>query len=332
MIFLGGLMQENLSFKSDFGEIIYTLYHPKTPNGAIVQIAHGMIEERSKYQELALSLAQNGYVVAINDHRGHGESVGGKSGGYEVAWGEMGERGFFRAVEDMYELTKILKQRFTGYKLFLFGHSMGSLLSRVYLQKYESELSGLILMGTPSPNPLAGAGMVLCEMFNKMGFNVLGLRVMNLLTLVSFNQKFRKANPNNPSYAWLTRELERAKVFKSREDYQFSFTLNSFKNLFAGLKQVFSPYPNVKNTALPIMFMSGDDDPCGECGKGAYKAYKHLTSQGYSNVELRLYSGARHELLLESNKEIVIGEILEWLNGVWKQELVLVEDLKENKR
>lgn len=309
-------MQENLSFQSDFGEVIYTLYHPKTPNGAIVQIAHGMIEERSKYQELALALAQNGYVVAVNDHRGHGESVGGRSGSYEVAWGEMGERGFFRAVEDMHSLTKILKERFSRYDLFLLGHSMGSLLSRVYLQNYEKELKGLILMGTPSPNPLAPLGVFLCEVFNRLGFNVLGLKVMNLLTLVGFNQKFKREDSSNPPYAWLSRELNQAKVFKSREDYQFSFTLNSFKGLFGGVKQVFSPYPNVKNPSLPIMFMSGDDDPCGEFGKGAYKAYKHLTSQGYNNVELRLYSGARHELLLEKNKEVVINEIVEFFEEV----------------
>lgn len=313
-------MQERLSFESDFGEIIYTLYHPKNPNGAIMQIAHGMIEERSKYEELALALSESGYVVAINDHRGHGESVGGVSGEYKVVWGEMGERGFERAVEDMHSLTMILKSRFSGYSFFLLGHSMGSLLSRVYLQKYESELDGLILMGTPSPNPLAGLGVVLCEVFNKLGFNTIGLKLMNLLTLVGFNQKFRKENPSNPPYAWLTRELESARVYKERADYQFSFTLNSFKGLFGGVKQVFSPYPNVKNTALPIMFMSGDDDPCGEFGAGAYKAYKHLTSQGYSNVELRLYSGARHELLLESNKERVIREIVEWFEGIDREE------------
>ena len=309
-------MQENLSFRSDFGEIVYTLYHPKTPNGAIVQIAHGMIEERSKYHELALALSENDYVVAVNDHRGHGQSIGGRSGDYEVKWGEMGERGFLKAVEDMHQLTKILKERFAGYRFFLIGHSMGSLLSRVYLQKYEEELNALILMGTPSPNPLAGFGAFLCEGLNKMGFNVIGLKLMNLLTLVGFNQKFKKEDPSNPPYAWLTREFKNAEVFTCREDYQFSFTLNSFKGLFGGVKQVFSAYPNVRNTSLPIMFMSGDDDPCGECGRGAYKAYKHLVSQGYDDVELRLYSGARHELLLEKNKKAVIKEIIEFFNRV----------------
>lgn len=308
------ILRERLSFKSDFGEIIYWLYQPQDPNGYIVQIAHGMIEEKSKYDELATRLCQNGYVVAVNDHRGHGESIGGKSGEYEVAWGEMGENGFMRAVEDMHMLTLILKERFKGYPLFLLGHSMGSLLSRVYLQKYESELLGLILMGTPSPNLLANVGMFLCDVFSSLGFKTFGLKVMNLLTLVGFNQKFKREDSNNPPHAWLTRELEDAKAFVSRPDYQFSFTLNSFKNLFGGLKKVFSPYPNVKNKSLPIVFMSGDDDPCGEFANGAYKSYKHLTSQGYENVELRLYSGARHELLLESNREVVIEEIVEIFN------------------
>ncbi|WP_305862339.1 alpha/beta fold hydrolase [Helicobacter cholecystus] len=307
-------MRKNLKFKSDFGEIAYLLYECENPNGFIVQIAHGMIEEKSKYEELALALCQSGYIVAINDHRGHGESIGGKSGKHEVVWGEMGENGFERAVEDMHTLTLILKDRFKGYSLFLLGHSMGSLLSRVYLQKYENELSGLILMGTPSPNSLAGVGMILCDMLNFFGMKSLGSKGMNFATLISFNQKFIKENRHNPSYAWLTRELKNAEGFKSRADYQFSFTLNSFKNLFSGLRQVFSPYPNVQNPFLPIMFMSGDDDPCGEFGKGVFKAYKHLTSQGYCNVELRMYSGARHELLLESNKRVVIEEIVEFFN------------------
>lgn len=307
-------MKKTLSFKSDFGEIIYSLYEPKNPNGSIIQIAHGMIEERSKYDQLAQRLSQEGYVVAINDHRGHGESIGGESGKYKIQWGEMGEDGFDRAVEDMHTLTLILKEQFVGYSLFLLGHSMGSLLARVYLQKYENELLGLILMGTPSPNPLASLGVFLCDLFMALGCKKFGIKMMNFLTFVTFNQKFKRENIDNPPYAWLTRELRDAGSFVCREDYQFSFTLNSFKNLFKGLRQVFSPYPNVQNPSLPILFMSGDDDPCGGFTKGAYKAYKHLIAQKYHNVELRLYSGARHELLLESNKIIVIEEIVEFFN------------------
>ncbi|WP_027327010.1 alpha/beta fold hydrolase [Helicobacter pametensis] len=307
--------KEDLRFKSDFGEIDSVLYLPKIPNGVIVQIAHGMIEEKDKYDEFAQFLASSGFVVAISDHRGHGKSIGGKSGEYEVRLGEMGEDGFERAAGDLLVLTQILKNRFCGFKFILLGHSMGSLLARRYLQLYEDELDGLILMGTPSPNVFAGFGARICRMFEVLGWNQTGVYLMNKLSLISFNQKFQKQDKQAPSYAWLTRDLDRIQPYMLREDYHFSFTLNSFRELFNGLKQVFSSYPKVCNPALPILFLSGDDDPCGEFGYGVQKAYKHLISQGYHNVQMRLYSGARHELLLELNNQQVMQEIREWM--IW---------------
>lgn len=306
------LQREVLDFQSDFGKNIYTLYRPLKSNGVVMQIAHGMIEERSKYEEFARLMAMSGYVVAISDHRGHGESIGGKSGKYEVKLGEMGEDGFEKAVKDLHQLTEILKKTFENHRLILLGHSMGSLLSRRYLQLYENELDALILMGTPSPNFFAGIGARLCRFFEALGWHQMGVKIMNALSLTSFNRKFQRHDPSNPSYAWLTRELKEAESYMQREEYNFSFTLNSFYGLFEGLKKVFSAYPNVKKSHLPILFLSGEDDPCGEFGKGVYKAYKHLVSQGYKNVEMRLYSGARHELLLERNKGQIMNAIKHW--------------------
>lgn len=313
------MKKERLGFESDFGEVIYSLYLPEKSNQVLIQIAHGMIEERSKYDEFAWFLTSCGYVVAVNDHRGHGESVGGKSGMYQVELGEMGENGFEKATQDMFALTQILKARFEGFRLILLGHSMGSLLARRYLQLHEQELDGLILMGTPSPNAMAGFGAWLCRAFQIFGWNRIGVKLMNLLSLVSFNREFKRRDASNPSYAWLTRDLKQAGIYKQREDYNFSFTLNSFRGLFGGLNQVFSPYPNVLNSNLPILFLSGDDDPCGEFGKGVYRAYKHLLSQGYYNVQMRLYSGARHELLLEINKNQIMQEIREWICLIIKE-------------
>ncbi|ANV98202.1 hypothetical protein BBW65_05040 [Helicobacter enhydrae] len=313
------MQKEHLSFQSDFGEIVYSVYCPQTPNNILIQIAHGMIEERSKYEAFATFLCLQGYTIAVSDHRGHGESIGGKSGDYEVGFGEMGENGFERAVQDLLTLTKILKQRFNPKHFVLFGHSMGSLLSRRYLQLYEAELDALILMGTPSPNFFASLGSKICKKLEAFKYDKVGTKLMNLASVVGFNREFKRRDPLNPHYAWLTRDLEGAKAYQQREDYNFSFTLNSFGGLFAGLHQVFSTYPNAKRLDLPILFLSGDDDPCGEFGNGAHKAYKHLVSQGYHCVQLRLYSGARHELLLETNKTQVMREIKEWLDGVFAQ-------------
>lgn len=306
------MQKEVLKFKSDFGENVYTLYRSLKPNGVVIQIAHGMIEERSKYEEFASLMARSGYIVAISDHRGHGQSVGGKSGKYEVKLGEMGEDGFEKAVQDLYQLTQLLKQAFENYRFILMGHSMGSLLSRRYLQLHEEELDALILMGTPSPNGFAGVGAWLCQVFESLKCHKMGIKVMNALSLTAFNHKFQRDDPKSPPYAWLTRELKEAEVYMQREEYNFSFTLNSFYGLFQGLKKVFSSYPNVKKYDLPILFLSGEDDPCGKFGSGVYKAYKHLIAQGYENVQMRLYSGARHELLLERNKAQIIGEIKNW--------------------
>ena len=309
------MLKEDLSFGSDFGSIAYSVYLPNEANGILLQIAHGMIEERSKYEEFATFLCESGFTVAVSDHRGHGESVGGKSGDYQVEWGEMGENGFERAVYDLHNLSQILKKRFEPKTFVLLGHSMGSLLSRRYLQLYENELDALILMGTPSPNIFAPLGAELCKLFEKFGYYKIGTKAMNFLSLVSFNREFKKRDKSAPSYAWLTRNLKEAEFYKQREDYCFSFTLNSFKNLFLGLHQVFSPYPQPRRDKLPILFLSGDDDPCGEFGEGVYKAYRHLVSQGYCNVELRIYSGARHELLLEWNKRQIMQQIQKWLNA-----------------
>lgn len=307
------MTKENLSFKSDFGEILYSLYIPKNYNQCIVQIAHGMIEERGKYDEFAQFLSSCGYVVAVNDHRGHGESIGGRSGKYVVSLGEMGENGFERAVRDMYALTQILKKRFEGFRFILIGHSMGSLLARRYLQLYEKELDALVLMGTPSPNALVGFGMSLCSILEYLGLKRLGVRIMNRLSLTGFNRQFRQRDASAPFYAWLTRDLKQAEPYMQKKEYRFSFTLNSFGCLFGGLKSVFSPDFRANKINLPIVFLSGDDDPCGDFGTGALRAYKYLVSQGYENVQLRLYSGARHELLLEINKKQVMQEVKEWI-------------------
>lgn len=304
--------KETLKFKNDFGESVFTLYEPIKSKGVILQIAHGMIEERSKYDEFATLMAKSGYVVAVSDHRGHGQSIGGKSGKYEIKLGEMGENGFEQAVEDLHQLTSFLKKSHQNARFILMGHSMGSLLARRYLQLHERELDALILMGSPSPNRLAFFGAWLCKCFESLKWHQMGMQIINALSLRSFNRKFEQLDSTAPHYAWLTRDLQQAEIYLQREEYQFSFTLNSFYELFKGVSKVFSPYLNVKNPNLPILLLSGEDDPCGEFGMGVCKAYKHLILQGYENVQMRLYSGARHELLLEKNKIDIIEEIKQW--------------------
>ncbi|PAF44711.1 alpha/beta fold hydrolase [Helicobacter sp. 11S02596-1] len=299
---------KNLKFKTDFGHIAYDKYLPCAPNGVAIQIAHGMVEHKGRYEWLAKSLAQAGYSVFINDHRGHGESVRGK-----IVLGEMGENGFEKAVEDMFALNAIIAEEFPAYKVVLLGHSMGSLLARRFLQLGGDKIDALILSGTPSPNRLLGFGVVLFRILDKLGVH------MSPKTgdLLSFNAKFkslRKDKGDPLKNYWSCSDEEAVKAYLEDPKCQFRFTPNSFANLFSGMKKVFSPYPHKPaNPDLPVLFMSGAEDICGEFGKGVQKAYRHLKSQGYENVRLEIFDGARHEIFNEPKKGEYLGLALKWL-------------------
>lgn len=309
------IKKETSSFKSEKINIVYDVYTNDNINDTLICIAHGMIEHRGKYSYIANKLAENGFIVAINDHRGHGDSIGGN-----IYLGEMGEDGFEKAIDDVYQLYLILKNKFHTKKFILIGHSMGSLISRRFLQKYELELDLLILCGTPSPQKSINIGIKILETFNLLGMNKIAQNLAHKLSFISFNSKYKNKddldNGNPSGVMWINRDKnELAKHFND-EKCRFIFSTNSFINLLYGVKKVFSKYPNkINKQNLPILFVSGDDDACGNFAKGALNAFKHLHNQGYYNVKLILYAKARHELFLEINKDEVIRDIIEWINN-----------------
>lgn len=314
----------------------------------VVQIAHGMIEHRAKYKAIAEFLAKNGFIVAINDHRGHGDSVNcdsfnfgesahdSKSNSHEstadsidslqnsdkIYLGEMGANGFETALDDMHNLHLALKSRFKPKKFILIGHSMGSLLSRRFLQEYESCLDMLVLCGTPKPEPFIDVGIAFLKILRFFGLKNIARDFANKFSLLSFNAKYAKidnlADGQNSGTFWINRDT--AELKRKLGDYKqnFTFSIDSFINLFAGLRRVFSPYPRkVANPSyesrLPILMISGEDDACGGFGKGAICAFKHIVAQGYGNARLILYANARHELFLELNKDEVFSDILSFI-------------------
>ena len=305
-------LSSSLILKSDFGNVYYDVYEPESSNGYTIQIAHGMIEHKGRYKWLCQRLVSEGYRVYINDHRGHGESIGGG-----VFLGEMGKNGFEKAVEDMKNLNNHIQATHPQTQIILLGHSMGSLLSRRFLQLYGDKIVALILSGTPSPNSMALIGAKLCSFFNSFRadspFKAWGKNLIHQISLGNFNRKFNHLHPYSKSH-WICSDLNIIKEYDNDKKCHFTFSLNSFKNLFYGLRQVFSSYPKpLKNSHLPILFLSGEDDACGNFGKGVRKAYEHLCAQGFSNVSLKLYPSCRHEVFNEISKEQYLQDTLEWL-------------------
>lgn len=333
------ITRESCVLKSNNLNICYDIYLDSSLKQykGLVQIAHGMVEHRGKYKGIAEFLARNGFIVAVNDHRGHGDSINydldlGKYLGEssksspkiaeKIYLGEMGENGFESALDDMHNLYLTLKARFNPRKFILIGHSMGSLLSRRFLQEYENCLDMLILCGTPKNEPFINVGIAFLRLLRTFGFNNIARSIANKLSLLSFNAKYAKidtlANGKNSHSLWINRDINELERNLADKKTRFIFSINSFINLFVGLKRVFSPYPrkmanpNYKSQ-LPILFISGEDDACGGFGNGALKAFKHIVAQGYGNSKIILYANARHELFLELNKNEVLSDLLQFI-------------------
>ena len=272
------------------------------PPKALVQLAHGMAEHKERYLPFMTFLADHGYGVIINDHRGHGESVR-----------DAADLGFFYAggaqalVDDLHQLTLAFKNRYPGLKLFLFGHSMGSLAVRVYRQKYDRDIDGLVVCGSPGHNPATGAGLILNRLMTAVkGERYISKMFVNMTT-GSFSRRFPDPATSN---AWLSTNQDNVYAYDADPLCGFPFTLNGVKALLTLMKDAYRAVP-AGNAALPVHFLSGSDDPCAPDQKGFEAAAARMKTDGYRVVTAKMYPGLRHELLNHTEKQIIYDDLLQ---------------------
>lgn len=281
------------------------------PDGAargIVQIAHGIAEHIERYDDFADFLAQNGFIVVGNDHLGHGKSINDPSelgffaenGGWELAVGDM---------RKLYEATS---GENPGLPYFIFGHSMGSFLTRTYLIRYRSGLAGAVICGTGQQNPaVVEGGLLLGKMeIRKHGAKYRSQK-LNDLAFGKYNAAFAPARTVSD---WLSRDEESVDKYVDDELCGYIPSAGLFVDMLTGVKYIGSQR-NVERMKkdLPVFFISGDKDPVGENGKGVMRAYRSFLKAGMSDVTLKLYHDCRHELLNELNRREVYSDVLSWL-------------------
>ncbi len=283
---------------------------------AIVQICHGMCEYTARYEEFANFLAQNGFVVCMHDQIGHGNSINSKENrGYFAP-----KDGYKFLIEDLKNMTDIIKKKYANIPVYLFGHSMGSFVSRCYVAKYGDLIDGLILCGTIGPNPLVNAGIKMAKLMAKAKGDHYRSKKLYNLALDFANIKFV---PAKTRFDWVTSDEEEVKKHISDEKSDFLFTVSAFEDVFhlvnlCSSEMVISTIPK----DLPILFISGELDPIGENGIGVRKAVKLYKKAGIEDVKLKIYENDRHALILEKNKAEVFNDILSWISD--REQKVLV--------
>lgn len=281
---------------------------PEGEPGAVLQMAHGMAEHKERYIPMMQALAGRGYVCVMNDHRGHGKSVA-----WEQDLGYFGKEGARYLVEDMHQLTGLLKEKYPGLPVYLYGHSMGSLAARVYRSLYEADIDGLVLCGSPGRNPGADAAIRIVSALTA----VRGANYRSWLVEKMSSGMAGKYAAEGSKFAWLS--TDKAEVQKYEDDplCGFRFTLNGYKALFKLLSAAYMSAP-AKKPEMPVHFIAGADDPCLPDEKGFADAVAALRADGYRNVTQKLYPGMRHEIHNEKGREQVwadLADVLDQWNG-----------------
>lgn len=290
------MKREKLTLKSnsDQLELGVSIRIPEKPQ-RILQLVHGMAEHRERYHNFMDYCAEQGLIVIIHDHRGHGASVKSKED-----FGYFGPNGAENIVEDVHQITTYIRDRFPSLPLTLFGHSMGSLVVRCYIQKYDQDIDGLIVCGSPSYQVGSRAGLVVAKLMQIFKSEKHRSKLINHL---AFSKNVKKFEQEGSPNAWIVSDPAVLEAYDADERDGFVFTLNGFETLFKLMQQAYSKYGwVVNNPNLPILFIAGADDPCIIDEKHFYKAVNFLRQRGYRNVTSKLYPGMRHEILNEVSK------------------------------
>ncbi len=274
----------------------------------ILQIAHGMVEFIDRYDEFARFLNRKGYVVVGNDHLGHGESVVSH---HDL--GHFGEvAGYKVLISDMHTLRHRTCSDYPDLPYFMLGHSMGSFLLQAYLRQYAKGLEGAIIMGTGRHNPaVLLAGRVISRIVAFLKGKRYRSKLLTGMVLGSFNKSFE---PARTPVDWLSRDRAIVDAYAANPLNNFQFSASAYNHMFhafsiAESQKTIKAIPET----LPILFISGSNDPVGNFGKGVRKAYKQYKRRGMRDLTLKLIAHARHEVLNETDREQTYQYIFNWM-------------------
>lgn len=287
---------------------LYTWENVKEPRG-VVQIFHGMAEHAMRYGDFADYLNRQGYVVGASDHRGHGETAKGVE-----ALGDIGEDGFDKIVEDGYEINKRIKKMYPDLPILLFGHSFGSFIAQAYFFQYGKSIEALILSGSAF---MKGIPVKLGKGIASLQKNLYGgKKKSHLLDNLTFGRYNKRIDNPISKFSWLSRDEREVKKYEEDPLCGTIFPTVFYYYFFDGLLKLYQRKDVGEiSKALPILLVSGEEDPVGAYGKLVKDLHKFYLDIGMEDTSIKLYEGARHELLHEINKEEVYKDILKWIEG-----------------
>ncbi len=272
----------------------------------VVQIAHGMNEYAARYEKFARRLNEMGYAVVADDHRGHGDTDS-ETPGY--AQGDM----FEDTLKDMAGIAKHYRAKFPAIKYVLFGFSYGSFLTQAFIERYARFIDGAIIAGSSRQS---GAAVSLGACIAKLGTAFKGedapAVLVNSIVFGGYDKKV-----GDGDWQWLSTNRESNEKYREDPFCNFVCSYNFYSSFFKGLSKLYKPkYANRLDTSLPLLLLSGAQDPVGG-KKGVEKLYAFYKKYGMREVKMHLIEESRHEFLNEPEHfEEAFATISDFLKGV----------------
>lgn len=282
---------------------------PQGEPRAVFQMTHGMIEHIDRYDGLGRFLSDNGFYVVGHDHLGHGGTAK-KPEDYGYFADKNGD---LIILSDMHELRRITAEKYSNIPYFMLGHSMGSYFLRRYIAMHGAGLSGALIMGTgANPGAVAMGGLAVCSVLAVFNGWRHRSRFMEKLFFTGAFDKYDN-DCGRPELNWRSKDPAIGQNCLTDPRCNFKFTLKAYRDflktiLFVSKQKSADPVPK----GLPLFILSGAEDPIGGMGEGVKKVAEMYRDAGVKDVTLKLYEDCRHEILLETEKELVFEDILNW--------------------
>lgn len=255
----------------------------ENPKG-FVQIVHGMTEHGARYSEFAQYLNEHGFLVAADDHRGHGYTDPDTLG---YCKGDM----FADTVRDEAALTDHYRKLYPRLKFFIFGFSYGSFLTQSYISKFGGKVDGAVIGGS---NKKKDYEVYLGSLVAGCGKETKPAKMIENLSFGKYSKQFDDGE-------WLSADAQNNARYHSDRFCGFTCSNRFYADFFRGLKSLYTrKYIAGLPKELPVLLVAGQSDPVGDMGKGMKKLHAFYTKKAkMKDVSLVLFQGSRHEFLNE---------------------------------
>jgi alpha-beta hydrolase superfamily lysophospholipase len=262
------------------------------PDGApagILQLTHGLGEHALRYAHVAERFTAEGFVVYAQDHRGHGATAPSPE-----EFGAIGADGWIALVADIGMLSTHARGEHPGLRLTLLSHSLGSFATQQYLVEHSGDVDGVILTGTAAIDLLAP----MLDPDNPVGLEM-------------YNAPFQ---PARTDFDWLSRDESVVDAYLADPRCGFDLDPAGMAAVFENAVKAATRTSEVR-TDLPLYLAVGDKDPVNGDLALLHALEQRYREAGLTDLTVRTYPGARHEILNETNRDEVMDDMVGWLRG-----------------